>query len=58
MDQNELPFDPYHLGGPLGVAKKIYVLVVHSAQAVHLSCAKINTVSKCTEVSFHFTLVT
>jgi hypothetical protein len=58
MDQNELPFDPCHLGGPSGAAKKISMPVVHSAQTVHLFGAKINTFSKQTEVSFHLTYVT
>jgi hypothetical protein len=37
MDQNELQLDPRHLGGPSGVAIKISMLVVHSAQTVHRS---------------------
>jgi hypothetical protein len=40
------------------VAIKISVPMVHSAQTVHLSCAKINTISKQTEASFHFSHVT
>jgi hypothetical protein len=55
MVQNDLPFDPRHLGGPFGAAKKIFMPVVHSAQTMHLSYAVINTVSKQTEASFHFT---
>jgi hypothetical protein len=58
MDQNDHPFDPRHLGGPLGVAKKIPMHVVHSAQTVHQSGAEINSVSKQTEASFHLTRVT
>jgi hypothetical protein len=58
MDQNELPFDPCHLGGLLGAAKKIPMDVVHSAQTVHQSGAEINSVSKQTEASFHLTPVT
>jgi hypothetical protein len=46
MDQNELPFDPHHLGGPTSVAKKIFVPMVYLAQTVHLSDAEINIVSK------------
>jgi hypothetical protein len=46
MDQNELPFYPCHLGGPSGVALKISLPVVHSAEAVHLFGAEINTFSK------------
>jgi len=36
----------------------IYVLEVHSAQTMHLSCAKTNTISKRTETIFHLTYVT
>ena len=36
----------------------IYVPEVHSAQTVHLSCAKTNTISKRTETIFHLTYVT
>jgi hypothetical protein len=32
MEQNELPFDPCHLGGPSGVAIKISLAVVHLDQ--------------------------
>jgi hypothetical protein len=28
-NKNELPFDPRHLGGPLGVAKKISMPVIY-----------------------------
>jgi hypothetical protein len=45
MDQNELSFEPRHLGGPSGVAKKIFMPVVHSAQTVHLFGTKINIFS-------------
>jgi hypothetical protein len=58
MDQNQLPFDPCHLGGPLGAAKKIPMHVVHSAQTVRQYGAEINNVSKQTETSFHLTRVT
>jgi hypothetical protein len=46
MYQNKLSFDPRHLGGPTGVAKKVSMPMVHSAQTVHLCWAKINTISK------------
>jgi hypothetical protein len=52
MDRNDLQFDPCHLGGPSGVAKKISMPMVHLAQTVHLSFAMINTVSKQTEAFF------
>jgi hypothetical protein len=55
MDQNELPFDPHHLGGPLGAAKKISLLMVYLAQTVHLFGVEINIFSKQTEESFHLT---
>jgi hypothetical protein len=58
MDQNELPFDPRHLGGPPGVSKKISMPVVHSAQTVHLFDAEIYTFSMQIEASFHLTYVT
>jgi hypothetical protein len=45
MDQNKLQFDTHHLGGPSGVAKKIYMPVVHSAETVHVSCVEFNTIS-------------
>jgi hypothetical protein len=46
MDQSKIPFEPHHLAGPSNAAKKISVPVVHSAQTVHLSDVKTNTVSK------------
>jgi hypothetical protein len=46
------------LGGPLGVAKKISMTVVYSAQIAHLPYAEINTVYKRTETSVNFTQVT
>jgi hypothetical protein len=58
MDQNELSFDPHHLGGPSSAAKKIYVPMGYLAQTVHLSDIEIHTVSKQTEASFHLTHVT
>jgi hypothetical protein len=53
--KNELPFDPHHLGGPSGAAKKIFMPMVHSTQTMHLSCTEINSVSKQTEASFYLT---
>ena len=40
-----------------GVPKMIFMPEVHSAQTVHLSCAKTNTISKRTETSFHLTYI-
>ena len=36
----------------------IFMPEVHSAQTVHLSCAKTNTISKQTKTSFHLTYIT
>jgi hypothetical protein len=58
MEQNELPFDLRHLGGPSGEDKKIPLPMVHLEQTMHLSCAEINTISKQTKASFHLTHVT
>jgi hypothetical protein len=57
MDQNELPLDTRHLGVLPGVPKMISTPVVYSVQTVHLSCAKTNTISKRTEISFHLTCI-
>jgi hypothetical protein len=45
MDQNKIPFDPHHLGGPSSAVKKISIPVVRSAQTMHLIDVKTNTVS-------------
>jgi hypothetical protein len=58
VEQNELSLEPCHLGVPLGASKSIYKPTVHSVQTVHLSCIKISTISKLTELSFHLSLVT
>jgi hypothetical protein len=58
MDQNEIPHDSRHLGVPSGASKMISEAVVRSAQTVHLSCVKINTISERTESSFHLSIVT
>ena len=42
----------------IGCPKMIYVREVHSAQTVHLSCAKTNTISKRTKTSFPLTYIT
>jgi hypothetical protein len=55
MDQNKLPFDPRHLGGPSGVAKNIFRAHGAFGAIVQLSCAKVNNISKWTEASFHLT---
>ena len=58
MDQNNLPLDPRHIGVSSGVSKMISEPMVRSAQTVHVPCVKINTMSKQTETSFHFTHIT
>jgi hypothetical protein len=58
MDRNELPLDTRHLGVSSDVPKMIFMLMVHYEQTVHLSYAKINTISKWTEMSFHLTYAT
>jgi hypothetical protein len=55
MDQNELPLNPHHLGVQSGASKIIYEPMVRLAQTMHLSCVKINTISKWTKTSFHLT---
>ena len=55
---NEIPHDPRHLGLPSGASKIICEPMVRSTQIVHLSCLKISTISKWTEMSFHLSLVT
>jgi hypothetical protein len=58
MDRNEIPHDPRHLGVPSSVSKMISNPTVRSAQTVHLSCVKIRTISKWSEMSFNLSLVT
>jgi hypothetical protein len=58
MDQNKIRHDPRHLWVPSGASKMIAEPMVQSAQTMHLSCVKISTVSKRTETSFHFSLIT
>jgi hypothetical protein len=58
MHQNEIPYDPRHLGVQSGASKMIYEAVVRSAETVHLSCVKISTIFERTESSLHLSLVT
>jgi hypothetical protein len=58
MAQNEFPLDPYHVGVPFRVPKMISMLSIHSSQTMHLSCAKIKTISKRIEMIFHLIRVT
>jgi hypothetical protein len=50
---NEIPHDPRHLEVPSCASKRISEPMVYSAQTVHLSCVKISTISKQTEVTIH-----
>jgi hypothetical protein len=54
MDQNEILYDPRHLGVLSSVSKMIFELTVRSAQTVQQSWIKISTISKRTETSFTF----
>ena len=58
MDRNKLPLDIHYLGVPFGCPKAISLPEVHSAQTVHPSCIKTNTISKQTKTSFHLTYIT
>jgi hypothetical protein len=51
MERKEIPHDPRHLGVPSGASKTIFEPMVRSTQTVHLSCIKISTISKWTELS-------
>jgi hypothetical protein len=57
-DWNEIPDDPCHQGFLSSASKIIFEPMVRSAQTVHLSCLKISDISKLTETSCHFILVT
>jgi hypothetical protein len=52
MEQNKISLDQRHLRVPSGASKMIFEAMVRSAQTVHLSCTKINTISEWTESSF------
>jgi hypothetical protein len=58
MNQNEILDDPHNLGVPSAASKMVSVAMVRLAQTVHLSCVKISTISKQTEMSFHLSLAT
>jgi hypothetical protein len=58
MDQNEIPNDTRHQGLPSAVSKMVYVAMFRLAQTMYLSCVKITTISKRTEMSFHLSLAT
>jgi hypothetical protein len=58
MDWTKLPLEPCQLGVPSGVSKAISEPIVCLVQTMHLSCAKITTISKRIELSCHLSLVT
>jgi hypothetical protein len=58
MDRNEIPQDPRHLIVPSDASKMISEPMVRSVQTMHLSCFKINTISKWTESIIHLSHVT
>jgi hypothetical protein len=58
MDRNKIPHDPRHLWVPSGAFKMISKPMVCSVQTVHLSCVKINTISKRTETRFLLSQIT
>jgi hypothetical protein len=55
-DRNEIQQDPRHLGVSSGACKMISEPMVCSVQTKHLSCVKISTISKQTEISFRLSL--
>jgi hypothetical protein len=58
IDWNKILHDPRHLGVTSGASNTISELTVHLPQTVQLSCTKISTISKRTEMSYHLSLVT
>ena len=57
MEQNELPLDLRHLGGPSSAPKMTSEPIARSVQTVHLSCVETNTIYKQTEMSLPLTHV-
>jgi hypothetical protein len=53
-NRNQLPLEHRHLGVPSGASKMISEPMVRSVQTMDLACFKITTISKWTEMSFHF----
>ena len=58
IDWSNIPYDTHDLGVLSGASKLISKNMVCSMQTIHLSCIKINTISKQTEPSFHLSLFT
>jgi hypothetical protein len=54
----KIPHDPRHLAVPSCASKMISEPLVCSTQTVHLSCVKIDTIYKQTEMRFHLSLIT
>jgi hypothetical protein len=50
--KEEISDDKRHVGVPSGASKMIFEHMVRSTQTMHLSCTKISTISKQTELSF------
>jgi hypothetical protein len=46
MDRKEVALDPRHVGVPSGVSKLIAQPMLCLVQTMHVSCTKINTISK------------
>jgi hypothetical protein len=57
-DQNEILYDPCHLGVPTVASKIVYEDMVRLVQTMDLSCIDTNTISKRTETGFYMTHVT
>jgi hypothetical protein len=57
-DRNKIPPNPCHIVLPSDVSNTIFEPLVCSMQTVHLSCDKITTTSKRTELRFQLSLVT
>jgi hypothetical protein len=57
-ERSEIPNDPCHLRVQSGASEMISEPLACSTQTMHLSCIKIRTISKWTEMSYHFDLGT
>jgi hypothetical protein len=51
LEIREIPQDPRHHGVPLGASNAISETMIRLTKTEHLSCAKISTISKWTELS-------
>jgi hypothetical protein len=57
-DENEILYDPCHLGVPSVASKMVSKAMVRLVQTMDLSCIDTNTISKRTETRFYMTHVT